>query len=478
MVWNILRLLYKKAIHIKNARTAHTKFISGVITVNNQYYNSNLGELLKIAEEKYTIDKDLYNNFRVKRGLRNSDGTGVLAGLTAIGEVRGYVVDDGERSPIEGKLLYRGIDVCDIIKNAAAEDRFAYEEVVFLLLFGVLPSKKMLDSFCELLGSMRDLPPGFTEDTILNSPSANIMNKMARSVLTLYSYDDKADDISFPNLIRQSIELIARMVTIAAYGYQAKRRYYDKASLYLHSPQPNLSTAENFFYMTRPDSKFSKTEAEILDLLLVLQAEHGGGNNSAFVCRAVSSSGTDTYSAIAAAIGSLKGPKHGGANFKVLEMINDFKANIKHWDSDAEVGDYIRKTIRKGKLIYGMGHAVYTISDPRAVLLKEKAKGLAEKCGCSEEFVLYDAIERLTPDIFREEKGIDKSICANVDLYSGFVYQMLNIQPDLYTPLFAIARIVGWCAHRIEEVTCNGKIMRPAYKGVKKKGCYIKLADR
>ncbi len=446
-------------------------------------YNEKISNLIDSADSRYKIESDFYNNFRVKRGLRNSDGTGVLAGLTAIGEVRGYIIDDGEKTPINGKLLYRGIDTKDIISNMRAEGRHGFEEVVFLLLFGFLPDAETLREFKDLLGSLRELPSNFTEDTILKAPSPNIMNKLARCVLSSYTFDDNADDCSLPNMIRQSLELIARMVTMTAYAYQAKRHYYDRESLFIHAPRADYSTAENFFHLTRPDSSFTPLEAEILDVLLVLQAEHGGGNNSAFICRAVSSSGTDTYSAIAAAIGSLKGPKHGGANAKVMSMMENIKQNVSNWADEKEVAEYLRKIVNKeandnSGLVYGMGHAVYTLSDPRATILRKYAQELAAEKGYMEEFNLYSSVEKLTPKVFAEVKNSNKPICANVDLYSGFVYKMLNIPTELYTPLFAVARIVGWCAHRIEEVIGNGRIIRPAYKSVCPREKYVKLADR
>ncbi len=446
-------------------------------------YNEKILNLISEAENRYKIDAEFYNNFRVKRGLRNSDGTGVLAGLTAIGEVRGYIIDDGEKTPINGKLLYRGVDTRDIINNMLAEKRHGFEEVVFLLLFGYLPDVETLNDFKSLLGSLRELPSNFTEDTILKAPSPNIMNKLARCVLSLYTYDENADDCSLNNMIRQSLELIARMVTMTSYAYHAKRHYYDHDSLFIHSPRAEYSTAENFFHLTRPDSSFTALEAEILDVLLVLQAEHGGGNNSAFICRAVSSSGTDTYSAIAAAIGSLKGPKHGGANAKVMGMMDDIKKNVSNWKDEAEIAAYLTKIVNKeaydnSGLIYGMGHAVYTLSDPRACILKKCAEELATEKGYTDEFNLYSTIEKLAPQVFAEVKGSSKPICANVDLYSGFVYKMLDIPTELYTPLFAVARIVGWCAHRIEEVIGNGRIIRPAYKSVCSRTKYVKLSDR
>ena len=446
-------------------------------------YNEKIQDLIAIANEKYKIDTQYFDNYQVKRGLRNQDGTGVLAGLTSIGEVRGYIIDDGERVPIEGQLRYRGVDVRHIIKHMLAEKRHGFEEVIFLILFGMLPDKDMLESFTELLGSMRDLPPYFTEDIILKAPSPNIMNKLERCVLASYTYDEDAENCSLINMIRQSLELISRMVAMTAYAYHAKCHYYNHQSLYIHAPKPEYSTAQNFFHLTRPDSQFTEKEAEILDMLLVLQAEHGGGNNSAFACRVVSSSGTDTYSAIAAAIGSLKGPKHGGANAAVMSMMEDIKAGVSNWEDDDEVYQYLAKIVNKkagngSGLIYGMGHAVYTLSDPRAVILKEKAKELSQEKGYEKEFALYDAIERLAPQVLAELKDDKKQVTANVDLYSGFVYQMLNIPPELYTPLFAVSRIVGWCAHRIEEVISNRKIIRPAYKSVCHRVKYIPLDER
>lgn len=443
-----------------------------------------LEQLLETSSHKYEIAPELYREYPVKRGLRNSDGTGVLAGLTSIGEVRGYIIDDGEKMPVAGRLRYRGISVRDIIKNAEAEKRFAFEETAFLLLFGFLPTDEQLELFKTVLGERRTLPTNFTEDTILKSPSPNIMNKLARSVLALYIYDKNPEDLSLANMVDQSINLISRMVTMVAYAYQAKCHYYDGKSLYIHSPRPEYSTAENFFHMTRPDSKFTPEEAEILDMLLVLQAEHGGGNNSAFTCRVVSSSGTDTYSAIASSIGSLKGPKHGGANQSVIQMMDCIKAGVSDWKDDEEVKEFLRKIVRKQEgdksgLIYGMGHAVYTLSDPRTLLIKEKAGEMAKNIGFYNEFMLYDAIERLAPSVLEEEgKSKGKPICANVDLYSGFVYQMVNVPFELYTPLFAVARITGWCAHRIEEVFGNGRIMRPAFKSISHKEKYAPISER
>ncbi len=446
--------------------------------------NVAINGLIESAADHYRIDTQLYNNYQVKRGLRNPDGTGVLAGLTSIGEVRGYVIDNGERMPIEGKLMFRGVNARKIIENAQAEGRFAFEEAIFLLLFGFLPNKKELEVFNEILGNLRELPDSFTEDTILKNPSPNIMNKLARCVLSLYTYDDDPENQSLANMIRQSLELISRMVTMSAYAYHAKGHYYDNKSLYIHSPKKEYSTAQNFLHLLRPDSKFTDIEAQILDTMLVLHAEHGGGNNSAFSCRVVSSSGTDTYSAIASAISSLKGPKHGGANAKVMDMMQDIKAGVSDWKDEEELSKYLWKIVNKeaadgSGLIYGMGHAVYTLSDPRAVVIKEKARQLAEIKGCMDEFNLYDSIERLSPGILTAKIGNKKKpICANVDLYSGFLYKMMDIPEELYTPLFAIARIAGWCAHRIEEVRSNGKIIRPAFKSVCERVKYVPIDER
>lgn len=439
----------------------------------------------KTANELYKpFSKELYKAYGVKRGLRNEDETGVMVGLTSIGQVIGYNIEDGEKIPTEGCLRYRGYNLQDIVTNCENENRFGYEEVVYLLLFGKLPTKDILTKFTDFLGELRALPYGFAEDMILKAPSPNIMNKMARSVLAMYSYDDNPDEISVENILRQSIELIARMPVIASVGYQAKRHYRDGESMYLHVPQKNLSTAENFLYMLRPDNKYTREEAEMLDVMLMIQAEHGGGNNSAFTTRVVSSTGTDTYSAIAAAIGSLKGPKHGGANAKVMAMMEDIETNVSDWTDEDEVSAYIEKILRKetfdgAGLIYGMGHAVYTKSDPRCILLKERAEKLARNNPeWKKEFELYSMIERLTPDLFHKVKNNKKVMCANVDMYSGFVNKMLGIAPELYTPIFAIARIAGWCAHRLEETIGCARIIRPAYKSIVDKCEYIPIDKR
>lgn len=430
-----------------------------------------------------SIPSHFYTDYNVKRGLRNADGTGVLAGFTSIGEVHGYVMDEGNKAPVPGKLYYRGINVEDIINSCKSEGRFGFEETAFLLMFGFLPDKKLLADFSSLIAKKRSLPDEFTEDMIFKAPSKNIMNKLGRSVLALYSYDDNPDDISVPNLLRQSLDLIARFPVLVADAYSCKRHYFDGESLVLHNPSTELSVAENFLYMIRPDNKFTREEAEALDLSLILQAEHGGGNNSAFTVRVLSSTGTDTYSAISASVGSLKGPKHGGANDKMLSQMEELKTNIKDWSDEDEVYEYLKKILNKqagdGKgLIYGLGHAVYTISDPRATILKERASTLAKSTGHEAEFALYDAVERLAPIAFREVKGIEQDMCVNVDFYSGFVYQMLKLPQELYTPIFAMSRIVGWCAHRIEEIMTNTKIIRPAYKSAIKRLLYTPIDER
>nr|WP_041715832.1 citrate/2-methylcitrate synthase [Acetivibrio clariflavus] len=437
----------------------------------------------EIIKRNNHIQNEMFEKYNVKRGLRNADDTGVLVGLTEVGDVHAYIMDEGEKIPVEGKLRYRGIDIYDIVEGFISENRLGFEETCYLLLFGELPNKQQLDEFSQLLGSKRTLPDYFAEDMILKAPSKDIMNKLARAVLASYSYDENPDDTSIENTLRQCIELIARFPTMVAYGYQAKRHYHDRQSLFLHSPRPELSTAENILHLIRPDSTYTRSEVEILDLLLVLHAEHGGGNNSTFATRVVSSSGTDTYSAIAAAIGSLKGPKHGGANIKVMQMMENIKANVKNWSDEGEVSDYLVKILKKeandgSGLIYGIGHAVYTLSDPRAVLLKRKAEELAKETGNEEEYNLFTTIERLAPEVFAKVKKSDKVVSANVDFYSGFVYKSLGIPVELYTPLFAIARIAGWSAHLLEEHINGGRIIRPAYKNVKGKIPYKPLKDR
>ena len=451
---------------------------------NNKYFEDTLRQWCGLVEQNTAILPEHYNNYKVKRGLRNKDGTGVLAGLTKIGEVHGYILYENEKTPDEGALSYRGINVGEIVKACHEENRFGYEEVCYLLLFGKLPTKKELVDFNDLISELRPLPYGFREDVIMKCPSPDIMNKLARSVLTTYSYDDNPDATDLYNMLRQSILLVARVPTMVAYAYQAKAHYYDGKSLYIHNPQKGMSSAENFLYMIRPDNKFTELEARVLDTAFILHAEHGGGNNSAFAARVLSSSGTDTYSAIGAAIGSLKGPKHGGANRKVMGMIQDFKENLSDICDRDQVAAHIEKLLNKegydrSGLIYGMGHAIYTCSDPRAVLLKQQAAELAEKTGHEDEYKLYTLIEELTPEVFAKVRGDSvKTMCANVDLYSGFVYKCLNIPEELYTPMFAIARMAGWCAHRIEEVMYGGRIIRPAYKSVCKKMPYVPIEER
>jgi len=436
-----------------------------------------------VAERNNLFDQSYFEKFNVKRGLRNTDGSGVVVGLTEIGEVHGYVMDEGEKADARGRLRYRGYDVKDLVAGFQKDKRPGFEETAFLLLFGTLPKASELEDFTAFLGSQRTLPSGFVEDVILRFPSPDIMNQLARSVLFTYSFDPNPEDYSIKNILRQSVEMIARFPSYVAYSYQAKRHYYDKKSLNIHHPQPELSTAENFLYMVRPDNSFTPLEAELLDLALVLHAEHGGGNNSTFAIRLVSSAGTDTYSALGSSIGSLKGIKHGGANIKVMKMIDDIKANCPQWDDPNALGDYLARMVRKDAfdktgLIYGMGHAVYTLSDPRAELLKDKARQLATEKGLLKNFELYENIEKLTPGVMLEVKGSTKAICANVDLYSGFVYEMLNIPRELYTPIFAMARVAGWAAHRIEEIVSGGKIIRPAYKNVSEKYEYTDVEAR
>jgi citrate synthase len=446
-------------------------------------YESIVKQLAGKAEANAKIPEQYYRQYDVKRGLRNSNGTGVLVGLTEVCSVEGYEIEDGKKVPREGRLYYRGYDIKDVVYGFQAENRLGFEETAYLLMIGDLPTREELKLFHEMIAQFRELPEQFTENMILKIPSRNIMNKMQRSVLTLYSDDDMPDDTSVENILNQSVHLIARFPSIISYAYQAKAHYFDKKSLFIHQPSQELGTAENILLLSRQDCRYTKTEAETLDLLLVIHAEHGGGNNSAFTTRVVSSSGTDTYSAISAAIGSLKGPKHGGANFKVFMMAEDIKANCSNWKDRGALKDYLVKILNKEAfdgtgLIYGMGHAVYTLSDPRAVLLKEKAKELAIEKDSMDDFNLYSNIEELTKEIFSETRGEDAVICANVDLYSGFVYQMLSIPIDLHTPLFAMGRLPGWCAHRIEQMVSDSKIIRPAYKSMSIGRPYINMKER
>lgn len=429
------------------------------------------------------IDPSLYAKYEVKRGLRDLNGKGVVAGLTEISEVCSSCVVDGQTVPCDGKLYYRGIDVEEIVRGFIHDDRFGFEEVTYLLLFGSLPNEDELKGFNKILGTYRSLPTSFVRDVILKSPSPDMMNALARSVLMLYSYDENADDISIPNVLRQCLQLIALFPQLSVYGYQASSYYHDGQSLIIHAPDPELSTAENILHMLRPDSKYTHLEAKLLDMCLVLHAEHGGGNNSSFTTHVVTSSGTDTYSAISAALGSLKGPKHGGANIKVVLMFEDMKRNIKDYDDEKAIADYLRALLHgeafdRAGLIYGMGHAVYSLSDPRARVLKQFVKKLSEEKGKLEEFKLYSNVERLAPLIISEERRIYKGVSANVDFYSGFVYSMLDLPPQLFTPIFAIARIAGWSAHRIEELVNQSKIIRPAYKAIHERVEYTELSER
>ncbi|MBQ8029416.1 MAG: citrate synthase [Clostridia bacterium] len=441
-----------------------------------------LAALCERIERKSAINHDDFWKYGVKRGLRNHDGTGVMAGLTKICSVEGYYILDGEKVPEEGILKFRGFNINDIIEACERENRFGFEEVVYLLIFGSLPSKEQLSAFRDTLALCRDLPETFIEDVLMRNAQGDIMNKLARCVLTLYSYDEDPDSVTVENVLRQSIQIIAQMPVIMCYAYQAKRKFMGK-SMYFHADKKELSTAETILRSLRSDRKFTDEEARLLDTILILHTEHGGGNNSTFTSRVLTSSGTDTYSAFAGAIGSLKGPKHGGANIKVRAMLEDMTENIEDITDEKQVGEYIEKIIKKeagdgSGLIYGMGHAVYTLSDPRAVILKRKAKEFASKYGFEKEYRLIELVETLTPDIFRRIKGINKPMCANVDLYSGLVLKILRIPEELYTPIFATARVAGWAAHRIEELITGGKIMRPAYKSIALPKKYVSLEDR
>ncbi|MGI5897173.1 MAG: citrate/2-methylcitrate synthase [Oscillospiraceae bacterium] len=450
--------------------------------VTNPYteITSDILELSQLCVRNSTIDPQLFVKHEVNRGLRDLNGNGVLTGLTEISDIISHKVVDGKKVSCEGKLYYRGVDIEEIVRGFIREKRFGFEEATYLLLFGDLPNHEQLKHFQELLANYRTLPTSFVRDIIMKAPSADMMNALARSVLTLYSYDDAADDTSIPNVLRQCLQLIALFPLLSVYGYQAYSHYHDGNSLFIHSPQPELSTAENILYTLRPDSSFTELEAKILDVALVLHAEHGGGNNSTFTTHVVSSSGTDTYSTIAASLGSLKGPKHGGANIKVVRMFEDMKQNIRDWSDEEEITRYLKALLHKeafdkAGLIYGMGHAVYSLSDPRANIFKAFVKSLSEEKGLTEEFQLYSMVERLAPQVIAEERHIYKGVSANIDFYSGFVYHMLNLPLELYTPIFAIARITGWSAHRIEELINAGKIIRPSYKSVTALRDYVPL---
>ncbi|HOX74668.1 MAG TPA: citrate/2-methylcitrate synthase [Bacteroidales bacterium] len=438
------------------------------------------------VRESCRIDNDLFEKYDVKRGLRNNDRTGVLVGLTNIGDVVGYEKENGKVVAVPGILLYRGIDIEAITHGFQKENRHGFDETVYLLLTGHLPSREEIEKFSSIMASMRGLPDQFTKDMILSMKGKDVLNMLARSVLGLYTLDDRADDISLDNMVKQSLNLIAKFPSIIAYSYQALRHLYHGKTLSIRHPRPNLSTAENFLHLIKGEGSYTKLQADLVDLSLVLHAEHGGGNNSTFTMRVTSSTETDIYSAVTSAIGSLKGPLHGGANLKVLGMMEDIKQNVKNWKDEAEVADYLLKILKKEAndhtgIIYGIGHAVYTISDPRAVLLKEKARELAHEAGKTDEFELYSLVEKLTPEVFRQFKGEQsaKVVCINVDFYSGFVYSCIGIPKELYTPLFAMARISGWCAHRIEELTFSAKrIIRPAFKNVYGRRNYIPLEQR
>ena len=455
------------------------------MSINTATSNEFVTKRAKELMQHITIDKSIYIKHDVKHGLRNNDGTGVMAGVTRIGSTQGYYMRDGEKTAMEGKLYYRGIDVEEIVEGFIAENRPGFEETAYLLIFGKLPEKDTLEEFHDLLTEYRELPAGFTEDMILSAPSRNIMNKLARSILAMYSYDNEPEvSERFPEkeLVR-ALRLLARCPVIVANSYAAKRHYFDLGGLFLHRPQKAYSVAENFLHMVRNDNSFTPEEARLLDLCMVLHAEHGGGNNSAFACRVLTSSGTDIYAAISAAVGSLKGPRHGGANESVMKMFAYIKEDVKDWKDEDEIMDYLVRIVRGEAasgdgLIYGMGHAVYTVSDPRAIMLKDLARGLAAKKGMLEELELLERVEKLAPEAFFRGKGSGKAICANVDMYSGLVYKMLNIPEELYTPLFAIARMAGWCAHRLEEVWGSGKIIRPAYKALDLNEHYVPLEKR
>lgn len=440
------------------------------------------GSLSRQIREEYHIGEEYYHG-EIKRGLRNSDGTGVMVGVTKVGSVQGYLLQDGQRIPIPGRLYYRGIELNDIVEAHRAEGTFGFEEVAYLLLMGYLPSQGELRHFNEIMNRARKLPEGFTEGMIMRRTSGNIMNELGRSILSLYSYDPDPDDLSVDNLLRQSVELIGYFPSIVANAYAVKRHHFGGESLHIHYPEEGLSTAENFLRMIRPDKSYTEEEAHLLDMMLMLHAEHGGGNNSSFTTHVVTSSGTDTYSTIAAALGSLKGPKHGGANVKVVRMFEDMKQHLSDWKDEDAVSDYLRRLLNrqafdKAGLIYGMGHAVYSLSDPRADIFRAFVKSLAQEKGKLDEYELYSSVERLAPEVIAQERRIYKGVAANVDFYSGFVYSMLDLPHELYTPIFAASRIAGWSAHRLEELASGGKIIRPAYKCVQPEMPYVPLHQR
>lgn len=438
-------------------------------------------DLTEKCEKNSQIDPELYTRYEVKRGLRYPSGKGVLTGLTEIGEVKSYTIDDGEMIPCEGKLYYRGYDIEELVAGFHAEERYGFEETIYLLLFGDLPTKEELAKFQALLAEYRTLPTSFVRDVIMKAPSQDMMNTLARSVLTMYSYDENPDDTSLSNVLRQCLQLIAIFPLLSVYGYQACNHYLHGHSLFIHTPPADLSMAETILYTLRANKKYTPLEAKILDIALVVHAEHGGGNNSTFTTHVVSSSGTDTYSTIAASLGSLKGPRHGGANRKVVQMFEDMKENIQDWGDELEVTKYLEKILNKEAfdktgLIYGMGHAVYTLSDPRTTILKQFVRPLAEEKDMMDELELYEIVERVAPSILSRKRK--RAVSANVDFYSGFIYHMLGLPIELYTPIFAIARIAGWSAHRLEDIINTGKIIRPAYKNVAKHAAYVQLENR
>lgn len=452
----------------------------------DQNFSEITPDILRLAEKSRTaglIDTELFTKYDVKRGLRDINGKGVLAGLTNISDVRATKMENGISVPADGNLFYRGYNVRDLVEGFSKENRFGFEEITYLLLFNELPDQKALTSFNELLSEYRNLPTSFVRDIIMKAPSRDMMNTLARSVLTLYSYDDRADDTSLPNVLRQCLQLISLFPLLSIYGYQAYSHYHDGNSLYIHLPDPNLSTAENILRILRPDSSYTPLEAKLLDIALVLHMEHGGGNNSTFTTHVVSSSLTDTYSVMAAAIGSLKGPRHGGANMKVVQMFEDMKEQVQDWTDEDEVASYLKKLLHKDAfdhsgLIYGVGHAIYSKSDPRAQILKKFVEQLSVEKGLEKEFALYSMVEKLAPQVIEEERQMYKGVSINVDFYSGFVYNMLNIPKELFTPMFAIARISGWSAHRMEELANNGKIIRPAYKSICTDRDYVSINKR
>ncbi len=446
-------------------------------------YSHRISELSRLSTTNNNIDSSMYEKYDVKRGLRDKNGKGVLCGLTEISEVTSWETKDGVRTPIPGVLCYRGYNVKDLVKSCIEEKRFGFEETVYLLLFGQLPTEDELAEFSEMLAEFRVLPRNFVRDVIMKSPSKDMMNMLARCVLNLYSYDPDPDNVAISNVLRQSLALIAELPLIAAYSYRAYRYYNSNdGSLIIHKPRPDYSHAQNILHILRKDSAFTDLEAKVLDVSLILHADHGGGNASTFTTHLATSTGTDTYSSTAASLGSLKGPKHGGANIKVMQMIKNIKENVKT-HNESSITDYVKKILDKkafdrSGLVYGIGHAIYTISDPRAEVLKIYAGKLAEEKGLEEEFELYNTIAGVASKLICEQKKLDKPVNPNVDFYSGFVYSMLNLPEALYTPLFAIARIAGWCAHRMEELTCGGKIIRPAYECVIERRNYVPIDKR